>query len=420
MLAIGTELRKRGHRVVVLTVADFCDHARAHGLEIGLVGSSDFPAGSMPAWQKELQKRDSAAAVKLTVDLLAESARVVLRDSPELVRSLGIDSLIVDQVEYAGSTLAESLALPYVTVANAFPLNREPRVPTIYSSWRPTSAWFGRLRDRLVYALHERIYRFAKVGRFINRQRGHRGLRPYCRESEYYSPLAQLSQCPEAFDYPRHALPRVWHAVGPLRSGVDVSPPFPFERLDGRPLVYASLGSMQGKKRELFAAIAEACAPLGVQLVITHGYQLDDSETTGFAGDPLVVPYAPQRALLAKASLVITHAGMNTVLDALEAGVPMVAIPVTFEQPAIAARVEWHQVGEMIPLRQASAARIRSSAARILGNDQYRSAAARLGLEMARAGGVSRAADVIEQALSTRQPVLTQRPEGTPAVARNG
>jgi len=45
-------------------------------------------------------------------------------------------------------------------------------------------------------------------------------------------------------------------------------------------------------------------------------------------GSPLVV-YAPQLELLAKARLTITHAGLNTVLDSLSNGVPLVAIPIT-------------------------------------------------------------------------------------------
>jgi len=39
---------------------------------------------------------------------------------------------------------------------------------------------------------------------------------------------------------------------------------------------------------------------------------------------PLVVEYAPQLELLAKARLTITHAGLNTVLDSLSNGVPLV------------------------------------------------------------------------------------------------
>ena len=67
----------------------------------------------------------------------------------------------------------------------------------------------------------------------------------------------------------------------------------PYERLDGRPLVYASLGTLQGSKIGLFRAIAEACAPLPVQLVVAGSERLagvlravgDDVATVGLDGD---------------------------------------------------------------------------------------------------------------------------------------
>jgi len=404
MLVMGAELQARGHRVVVLNVADAGDRVRAKGLEFGLLGETDFPPGSLTTWQQALPKRSQSSAVRSTAALLANIARVVLRDSAELISGLGIEGLIVDQAEYGGSTVAEALSLPYVTVANGFHLNREPGVPSAYTSWLPNSGWAARIRDRTVYTIEEYMYGLF-LGRGVNQRRAQLGLRPYRWERECYSPLAQLSQCPRALDYPRSQLPAVWHGVGPLRADTESEPGFPFEQLDGRPLVYASLGSLQGNRRSVFAAIAAACAPLGVQLVITHGHQLAVEETTGFAGDPLVVPYAPQRALLARASLVVTHAGMNTVLDALSAGVPMVAIPLTFEQPAIAARLAWHGAGEVVPPRRASAARIRRAVARVLGATHYRESAQRLSRAIAAEGGVGRAADVVEAAIRTRRPV---------------
>lgn len=55
-------------------------------------------------------------------------------------------------------------------------------------------------------------------------------------------------------------------------------------------------------------------------------------------GNPIVVNYAPQLELLKIADLTITHAGVNTTLESLSNGVPLVAIPITNDQPGVAAR----------------------------------------------------------------------------------
>jgi MGT family glycosyltransferase len=160
--------------------------------------------------------------------------------------------------------------------------------------------------------------------------------------------------------------------------------------------VYASLGTLQNRREPVFRTIAEACAGTGVQLVISHGGGLSDAEAAALPGTPLVVPYAPQRALLARASLTISHAGLNTVLDSLSCGVPLVVMPITFEQPAIARRVEYCGAGRTVPVAKLEIARLRGMIAEVAGESRYRHAAQRMAECIAAAGGVIRAADVIE------------------------
>jgi len=124
-------------------------------------------------------------------------------------------------------------------------------------------------------------------------------------------------------------VPAWFHFTGPLvdpasRAVAD----FPWQQLNGKLLIYASLGTIQNQQLELFARIAEACWHLDAQLVIA------------LAGDPLVVGFAPQLELLQRAALTITHAGLNTVLESLSCGVPMVAIPIAKDHPGVAARVD--------------------------------------------------------------------------------
>jgi len=86
------------------------------------------------------------------------------------------------------------------------------------------------------------------------------------------------------------------------------------------------------------------------------------------------------------------------VLDSLAHGVPVVAIPITYEQPAIARRVVHAGCGEAIGFRALSAARVRSALQRVLGDTGPRDAARRIADDIAQAGGVARAAVLVEQA----------------------
>jgi zeaxanthin glucosyltransferase len=89
--------------------------------------------------------------------------------------------------------------------------------------------------------------------------------------------------------------------------------------------------------RFAFEAIIEACHLLNVQTVIALGRDALDPES--FSNAPSNVELAtvvPQREILQRAALCITHPGLNTALDCLEFGVRMAAVPIASEQPSIA------------------------------------------------------------------------------------
>ncbi len=281
---------------------------------------------------------------------------------------------------------------------------REASVPPSFTSWSYRNTRWAGLRNQVGYKLIDWISQPA--WQIINDYRQQWKLPTVSRLDETFSPLAQLSQQPAAFDFPRTTLPACFHYVGPLRHPSPQPVPFPFEQLTGQPLVYASLGTIQNTRQDIFQTIADACTGLDIQLVISHGGGLSLKDVQGLPGSPVVVPYAPQYELLSQAVLTITHAGMNTVLDSLSHGVPLIAIPIAHEQPAIAARIRWTQTGEVVPLRQLTTPQLRSMVQRVLQHDSYRAAALRVKESILLAGGV-KTADIVEQAIVTRQPVLT-------------
>jgi zeaxanthin glucosyltransferase len=93
-----------------------------------------------------------------------------------------------------------------------------------------------------------------------NRQRIAWDLKPYDDVLEdSFSSLAQITNQPKAFDFPRKSLPSTFHCTGPLLDPVGrQSLPFPWEKLDGRPLIYASMGTLQTSLTWTFSTILEA------------------------------------------------------------------------------------------------------------------------------------------------------------------
>jgi MGT family glycosyltransferase len=154
---------------------------------------------------------------------------------------------------------------------------------------------------------------------------------------------------------------------------------------------------------QIFRTIAEACGALDVQLILSLGGGLDPARLGALPGEPIVVSYAPQLQLLKRAAAVITHAGLNTVLESLAEGVPLVAVPLGNDQPGVAARVAAHGAGIVISRRKLNVLRLRNATRSILTDPRYRGAALHLQSAMQQVNGLETAADIVEDVLKIRQ-----------------
>ena len=393
MSVLAEALSERGHRLTFLGFPDMRDKL-AEGFAFRAFGEADWPPGSLRPYLARLSRLGSPISLRRLIIDLAEFAETSCRDLPELLDDLSPDALIIDQTDAAASLVATTLGVPFVNIANALPLNLEPRVPPPVLPWAydPTPAGIRRNLGG---------YRVARLieGPVTNVLRRHaqRLGRPDIRfADEAWSRLAQITQCIRGLDFPREELPSSFHYVGPFRGPkpeLDIELPD-----DGRPLIFCSLGTLQGSRSGIFGAVARAVADMDANLLIAHGGMLAEREVARLAGAPVVRGYVAQRAVLARSALAITHCGFNTVLDSLAQGVPMVALPITFEQPATAARLTRVGAAKAIH-RFRTPRRIRSAIERVLWEPSYRSSAAALQAEISASGGVRRAADLIEQSL---------------------
>jgi zeaxanthin glucosyltransferase len=395
--ALGRELISRGHRVSFLGMLDLEQKINAEELEFLPIGQADHPRGSLPESLSKLGRLKGLSALRFTIDAVARTSAMVCRDAPETIRAAGIDALLVDQMEPAGGAVAEHLGVPFVTVCNALAINRDPVAPPPFTEWEYRTGVLAHARNAIGYAASDWLTR--PVANVVRRYRTAWKLPPLRSPDDSFSRLAQICQMPREFDFPRLNLPPTFHYVGPLRRPQADSPPFPWEKLDGRPLIYGSLGTLQNRRESLFRCFADACAGLDVQLVIAHGGGLSDAEAAALPGNPIVVGYAPQLAVLARTRLTITHAGLNTVLDSLSCGVPLVMIPLTYEQPAIARRVEHVGAGTSVEFDALTPHRLRAAMTNVLERRDFQESARLMRDAIRAAGGVRRAATLVEDSV---------------------
>lgn len=438
MITLGHELLRRGHQVslistpdaeaaVVRSNASLSSAARSGagrssadrggtsrgGLAFVPVGAAQFPVGSLERFTDRQGRLVGLRAIRFNFTDLARIAAAHERDLPGAVRENGVDALVVDQFQPIGAAVAQSFDIPYVSLCNHMPLNTDLSVPPWMMPWAPGDpARAGtRRRNSLGYRARDLAERplHAEAGRI----RARWGLAPVSAD-EAFSSLAQIAQIPAFFDFPREQAPECFHHTGPLTDfsgaigGADPLA-FPWDALDGRPLIYAAMGTLQNRSERVFRIIAEACAGLDAQLVIALGRR-GARIPADFPGNPIIVDYAPQVELLARASLYIGHGGMNSALHALAHGVPMVILPAAADNAGVAARAKHLGVGEFIPVTRLSARKLRAAIERVQAGQSYRDNALKYQNAVRDVDGAGRAADIAEEAFRTRRPVIRTAP----------
>ena len=400
--ALAGGLLEGGHRVSWIHQADVASLLQDDRIAFHAVGLDSRPIGSLADLVERAARPGGPLGLRRVIADVAAGTDLLCSEAPRVLEREGVDAIVADQMEAAGGLLAEGLKLPFISVACALPVNREPRIPL------PVMPW-GYAYDERGEQLNDgssRVYDWLMEphARVIRRHAAHFGLDGRHGLADCLSPLLQVSQTTAGFDFPRSSAGAHFHHVGPLRPPREAEQPLALELDTSRPFVFASLGTLQGGRFGLFQRIARACRAEGVQLLIAHCNRLERPQADALlrSGATAVTGFAPQRAALERADVVITHAGLNTALDALEAGTPQLALPIAFDQPGVAARLVHAGTGLRLLPALAGERAIRRALRKLLDEPSFATRSLALGQEIGRAGGVTRAVRLIGEALNVR------------------
>jgi len=151
------------------------------------------------------------------------------------------------------------------------------------------------------------------------------------------------------------------------------------ERLDGRPLIYISLGTVHNLKADFYKTCYEAFRDTPYFVVMSVGKHTDIPALGPAPANFLVRNRVPQLEVLKRASLFISHGGMNSINESLYFNVPLIMVPQQPEQHFNARRIEKFGAGLRLPAEQITAQSLRRAAEQILGRLEGASARAHWG-----------------------------------------
>ena len=404
MTTLARKLQSRGHHVVFISLPDGEAAVRAAGLAFLPCGIKEYPLGSLKERLRWLSKLQGEEALQATLQNVAVRTDAMLNSLPAILTAAEVDAVVVDTVLIYTELAPMSLGMPYAHVANALHFDYSGATPLCFYDCphqATPAAWTRNLKG--VKLFFERLESTIAVAKTFAKRAGLDI--DWDNHSATFSKLAWITQTPKVFDFESSHWPPQFHHTGPFHDGAGrMAVGFPWARLTGESLVYASMGTLMNGLADIYRTIIAATAQRkGVQLVLSIGDQLDLEQIGPLPSNTILVQRAPQLELLRRASVCITHAGLNTVLESLAQGVPQVAIPVTVDQPGVAARIAQKKTGLFVPLKELNVSRLSLLIDHVLNDPIYRDNARYIQAEIAETDGLSKAADLLERAFAVDQ-----------------
>jgi zeaxanthin glucosyltransferase len=402
MISLAVRVKSLGNEVSLISVPDAENRARAAGLHFIAVGVEHFPLGITREVEKAHSTKGREDGLEYAFGLMAMVTSAILRPLENLLQAGQFDGVVFDTYQAYLELAAMALNIPYVHVANAAPFDVSGDTPLCFFEWKQEPGEDARHRNLQGVDIFRRLLEPSVAV-----------AKEYAKEKNLTidwediastrSKLAWITQMPEAFDLlPENSQGRSLYHTGPFVDARDrPSIDFAWERIGDLPLVYASMGTLQNGVERVFRDIIGVAAQLKqLQFVVALGNQLDPAGFEPLPSNVLLVVNAPQLDLLKRAVLCITHAGLNTVLESLTNGVPLVALPVTNDQPGVAIRIAAKGVGEFISPSDLSVDVLVDTVLKVLSDSRYRVNATAMKDIIAKLDGLSMAARKIHEVFS--------------------
>lgn len=403
------ELARRGWRVAMGSSSE----ARAH-VETQARGVAFVDLGPMGALRRALDEVETAAATtKSFARHTAKMAGTLVDLWPGMYDRLTVaatrdrpDVMVVNITTFAGLDVADREEIPAVVnspyLLATIPDTLLPPADDLPLPYSGQSLRDVGLRQRLT-APAARILRSSAMswflGRKLNAHRATRGFAPIDPRRAFENRMI-LANVAFGLEYSR-PLPPLVQTVGPMVA--DEIEPLPSAYRawieGGPPVVYANLGTLAVASKEILARMLAAFTSPAFRVLWVLKEKQRAHLPSSLPENVRVEPWVPSPlSILAHENVrvFVSHCGINSAQESLHAGTPIVGIPIMSSQRDMGARLADAGVGLTLDKTSFTADELRGAILRVLREDSFRRQIPAIQSSLELAGGVRRAADLIE------------------------
>lgn len=400
LLAVAEILTARGHDVRIYTGTRF--RTRVEGVGARFVPwreAPDFDENDLAATFPRLRGARGVRQLLFNVqDAFIGTAPGQVTDLAAEWRREPWEVTVGDEMSVGTALFAELSGVPWATVA-VLPLTLPSRQgPPSGLGLQPGTTPITRMRDATLRATAPLMMRALHAP--LARARAAVELPPSRTPFDValYSRQLILASGAPLLDLGRTDRPPWLHFVGTLTppAVTDAELPPWWGDLADRRIVHVTQGTHNIDPDDLIRPALEALAGEDVLVVVSTGIRGRDELPFPVPANTRVAGFLPYSALLPRVDVMITNGGWGGVLGTLAYGIPLIVAGGDIDKPEVAARVAWSGSGINLRTGTPSAAQIADAFQQISADSSYRAAAQRIADELGKAGGATRAAELLE------------------------
>lgn len=411
MLALATELVRRGHHLTIASTPFYKERITALGFAFHPLRPDWDPTdGALIAQCQEIKKGPEILIRQLILPHLRDTY-------DDLCTAItGADMMLAGELVYAAPLVAETHRMPWVSVIlspTSFFSAHDPsllvNVPSLYRL--RNAGWF--LNRALLDAGKVASRHWWKPVRELRRELG---LRPQCDPvfRDKFSPSLVLALFSSVLalpqpDWPRQTVQPGFVFYDPAPKSIDTETLQRFLTSGEPPLVFTQGSTAVHHPGGFYEVSVAAARRLGRRaLLIGTNFSADDA-------DVLSVSYASYAQVFPKAAIIVHQGGSGTTAQALRVGKPQLIVPFGWDQPDNGARVVRFGAGLCLPRSAYTTTAAAEALHRLLSEEGFacaaRGAQAQIHIENHAENSVYAACDAMERLLdaSRTRPVHAQR-----------